>query len=172
MSTLKFTALAIVGILSMALPAQAQEEKKDAAAPAPHCSPRIGELCDMLNSFAQTGGETWKIGIYGSTACSNSRSIQNERRVRRDRLEYDARLAKAAKDKKQDFKPWVPAESTEQFTARTNSQCDGSYAYYCGEMKKEADGLKSADEREKSLAFVDSACAAQTAASTPAAVKK
>lgn len=168
-------AVMLAGVLTggVAAPAFAQDDKKEEAAPAPHCSPKIGELCDKLAAFGQTQSEDlWKVAIYGSTACGNSRAIQTERRARRDRFEYEARLARAAKEQKKEYKEWVPSETNEQFNARTNSSCDGSYVHYCSEMRREADGLKKADDKQTALAFVDSVCGSQTASAEPAAPAK
>jgi hypothetical protein len=172
MSTSKVFALFLTAALAggLAFPASAQEDvKKDEASAMPHCSPKIGKLCDKLAPFSQTGGETWKVAMYGATACSNSRALQTERRARRDRIEYEARLARAARENKQEHKAWVPSETNEQFNARTNGSCDGSYAHYCAEMRREAEALKNAEEKQAAVAFVDGACGSQTAAAAPAA---
>ncbi|MBM3513554.1 MAG: hypothetical protein FJX59_07535 [Alphaproteobacteria bacterium] len=172
MTTKTLLAAMFASLLTGALttPTFAQDDKKEEAAPAPHCSPKIGEMCDKLGTFSQTASDDlWKVAIYGSTACSNSRAIQTERRARRDRAEYEARVARAAKEKGQEHKAWVPSENNEQFNARTNGSCDGSYVHYCAEMRREADGLKKADDKQTALEFVDSACGAQTAAAAPAA---
>ncbi|MDX2224810.1 MAG: hypothetical protein SFV21_18800 [Rhodospirillaceae bacterium] len=161
-------ATAIVG-LALANPAVAQDKKDGDANTLPHCSPRVAELCDKLTSIDAIGADTWKVAAYGSTACINSKTIQTERRKRRDRLEYDERLAKAAKEKGQEHTPWQPLESAADFSARTNSQCDGSYAHYCAEMRREAGTLKDETVRAQTAALVESMCGGQTAEATPAA---
>ena len=166
MTQTKLFSLMIVGIFAVAMPMSAyaqDDDKKEEAAPLPHCSPKLGEMCDKLVAFAETGGDTWKVAMYGSTACSNSRALQTERRARRDRAEYETRMARAAKEKGTEYKPPMQSESNEQFSARTNSQCDGSYAHYCVEMQREADVLKKAEEKQASIAFIDSVCGSQTA---------
>jgi hypothetical protein len=160
-------AAAILG-LALANPALAQDKKDDDANKLPHCSPKVAELCDQLPTMDAIGAETWKVAAYGSTACINSRTIQTERRKRRDRLEYEERLAKAAKEKGQQHTPWQPMESAADFAARTNAQCDGSYTHYCAEMRREAATLKDETIRAQTVALVESMCGGQTAATAPA----
>lgn len=161
-------AAAMLG-LALANPALAQDNKDDDANKLPHCSPKVAELCDKLPTMNAIGAETWKVAAFGSTACINSRTIQTERRKRRDRLEYEERLAKAAKEKNQEHTPWQPLESTADFTARTNAQCDGSYTHYCAEMRREAATLKDEAIRSQTAALVESMCGGQTATAAPAA---
>lgn len=173
MTSTKLFSLMMAGFLAAALPlpAAAQDNKKDEEAPVqPYCSPKIAEMCDKLSTYSQSGGDSWKVAMYGATACTNSRAIQTERRARRDRIEYEARLARAAKEKGEEHKAWTPRENNDEFNARTNGACDSSFAYYCGEMRREAEGLKGAEDKQASLTFVDSVCRSQTAAApAPAA---
>jgi hypothetical protein len=168
-AALSFAAALALGF-TLGATAMAQEDKKDEGNTQKHCNSKVAQLCDQLTPFMQSQPDAWRVAAYGATVCNNSTAIQTERRKRRDRIEYEDRLAKAAREKKQEHTPWVPSEDNATFAARTSQGCDGSYAFYCGEMRKEADGLKAADVKTAALGFVDTVCGAQTASAAPAPV--
>ena len=163
-----FAALAAAALgFALAMPAMAQD-KKDEPNTQKHCNPKIAQMCDQLPTFQQSAPDAWRVTAMAATVCNNSSAIQTERRKRRDRIEYEDRLAKAAKDKKQEHTPWVPSEDNGAFAARTTQSCDGSYGYYCGEMRKEVDGLKAVETKTAAVGFVENVCGTQSASAAPA----
>ncbi|MDX2145341.1 MAG: hypothetical protein SFV19_18460 [Rhodospirillaceae bacterium] len=155
--------------LAVGTTAVAQDDKKDDANTQKHCNSKVAQMCDQLNPFMQASPDAWRVAAYAATVCNNSSAIQTERRKRRDRIEYEDRVAKAAREQKKEHTPWVPSEDNASFAARTTQSCDGSYAFYCSEMRKEADGLKAAETKTAALGFIDTVCGSQTAAAAPAA---
>ncbi|MSO98821.1 MAG: hypothetical protein EXR11_11490 [Rhodospirillaceae bacterium] len=163
-----FAALAAAALgFALAMPTMAQD-KKDEPNTQKHCNAKIAQMCDQVPTFQQGAPDAWRVTAMAATVCNNSSAIQTERRKRRDRVEYEDRVAKAAREKKQEHTPWVPSEDNSTFAARTTQICDGSYAFYCGEMRKEVDGIKATETKIAATGFVESVCGTQSASAAPA----
>ena len=143
------------------------EEEEDAAPAQPaekkvkldHCGPQSAKTCDGLEDVTDLGGESWKIGVMRAALCSKSASIEASRKRRKDRLEYEERLAEIAEDNEQEYTPWVPPESNSEFAQRTASECESNKDYWCQEMQLAAAAIGDAETQVSALEMVETACA-------------
>lgn len=146
-------------------PPELEEEAAEAqAAPAEkkkkldHCGPQSAKACDGIESIADLGNDIWKVGAMGAAMCSKSAAIESTRKRRKDRLEYEERLAEIAEDNETEYTPWKPSESNSEFAQRTASECENNKDYWCGEMQLAAAEISDPSIQASALAMVETAC--------------
>jgi len=123
-----------------------------------HCGPQSAKVCDGIENISDLGVESWKIGAMGAALCSRSAAIESSRKRRKDRLEYEERLAEIAEDNDDEYDPWKPTENNTEFARRTNAECASNKDYWCGEMQLAAAEIADADVQISALQLVETAC--------------
>lgn len=147
-------------------PPELEEEKVEAAPAAPekkkkkldHCGPQSAKTCDGLESVADLGDPAWKVGAMGAALCSKSAAIEASRKRRKDRTEYEERLAEIAEDNETEYTPWKPSESNSEFAQRTSSECETNKTYWCDEMQLAAAEISDPTAQASALSLVETAC--------------
>ncbi len=124
-----------------------------------HCGPQSAKTCDGIENIGDLGGESWKIGAMGAALCSKSAAIEASRKRRKDRLEYEERLADIAEDTGEDYEAWEPSETNTEFAQRTSQECESNKEYWCQEMQLAAAEIADGDIQISALQIVETACA-------------
>ena len=124
---------------------RAEEEAKARAERAKlHCSKELADSCESLSDLHSIGA-AWTAGVYGSTMCSNSQSIEEARKKRKSKIEYETAIREIAEDEGREMEPFEPFETNREFNARTTNECVSTLTYYCGEMMKSAESIPGPD---------------------------
>ena len=128
------------------LAAQRAEEEAEARAERAklHCSPVLAESCESLDELHSVEA-AWTAGVYGSTMCMNSKAIEEARKKRKSKIEFETAIREIAEDEGREMEPFVPFETNREFNNRTTAECVGTLTYYCGEMMKSVEGIAGPD---------------------------
>lgn len=124
-----------------------------------HCGPQSAKVCDGIENVTDVGGDSWKVGALGAALCSRSAAIEASRKSRKDRIEYEERLAEIAEDNEQEYDPWTPAETNTEFAQRTSQECESNKEFWCEEMRLAAASIADVNIQIPTLEMVEAACA-------------
>jgi len=123
-----------------------------------HCGPSTTRTCNNLEKLTDIDDLGWKVGALGAALCSKSAAIEQTRKRRRDRIEYDKVLKSMAKEQGTKHTPWEPSESNRDFASRTANECVSNMKYWCEEMRLTAAEIEFPDIQANALKIVDTAC--------------
>ncbi|MEE2704743.1 MAG: hypothetical protein VX397_01350 [Pseudomonadota bacterium] len=123
-----------------------------------HCGPTTAKLCDQVEKIEDISDYAWRVGAMGAALCSQSAAIEATRKQRKDKIEYEKRLERIAKDEGKKYKPWKPSETNSTFAKRTSNECVSNMKYWCEEMKIAAAEINDSDTQMEAMGIVDKAC--------------
>ena len=123
-----------------------------------HCGPQSAKVCDGIENIGDLGGESWKVGAMGAALCSKSAAIEAARKRRKDRLEYEERMAEIAEENDQEYDGWTPTETNTEFAQRTSAECESNKEFWCEEMQLAAASIADAGIQIPALEIVETAC--------------
>ena len=151
---------------NIAPPPPPETEKKEEVKPiakkkkkkVPHCSKQAAKLCQSVTALSDLNDDAWQIGAMAATLCSKSATIEASRKARKDRTEYEDKLARLAKKNGEKYTTWKPIENRSSFNKRTASECRSNTSYWCEAMIFEAAELSDPESQASALQVVDKAC--------------
>ena len=123
-----------------------------------HCGPTTAKLCDQVEKIEDISDSTWRVGAMGAALCSQSAAIEATRKQRKDKIEYEKRLERIAKDEGRKHESWKPSETNSAFAKRTSNECVSNKKHWCGEMKIAAAEISESDIQAEAMGIVDKAC--------------
>jgi hypothetical protein len=150
----------------LAPPPPPETEKKEESKPVvkkkkkkvPHCSKQTAKLCESIIQFSDLSDEAWQIGAMAATLCSKSATIEQSRKTRKDRAEYEDKIARLAKKNGEKHTAWKPTETRQAFNKRTANECKSNTSYWCESMMFAAAELANPGDQAEALQLVDKAC--------------